>query len=125
VKDLFSQEPDAPTPLNSAGPPAQGYRNASGDFDLKRELRRKIKSRSNLSQPAFAEEGPMATPGGNEDNATDRYFGAFSIESKRHIWDLLQKHPQFGQKGNMRMGRIHNNTKDVIGGITKTSDRYY
>ena len=115
MKDFFSQEPDTATPLNSSGPPAQGYRNAAGIFDLRRELERKKKSRGDLSQPAFT-----------EDDAIDRYFGSFSIESKRHVWDLLEKHPKFGKKENgMQMNRIENNTKDVIGGITKTSTDYY
>ena len=106
-----SAAPDTPTPLNSEG----GYRNAAGSFDLKRELRRKVKSRAALDQPAFT-----------EDDAITRYYGDFSIESKRHVWDLLQKHPRFGKKENgIQLNRTYNNTKDVIGGVTKTSDQYY
>lgn len=100
---LSSNTPDAPTPLNSAGQPSQGYRNAAGDFDLKRELRRKIKSRKDLAQPAYT-----------EDDSQSRYFGSFSIESKRHVWDLLKKHPEFGQKSNVKINRVGNNTREVL-----------
>ena len=122
MEEFLNQKPDAATPLNSVG----GRDNAAGDFDLKRELRRKIKSRKDLSQPKFAESGPNATPGGGENNATDRYFGAFSISAKRDVFDLLANHPKFDQKGNLRMNRIQNNTKDVMpNDSVKTSTRYY
>jgi hypothetical protein len=117
---------DAPTPISSAGVPTQGYKNASGDFDLKKELRRKIKSRKDLNRmknesepmrdnttPEY-QEGPMNTGGSQTDNATDRYFGSFSIESKRNVMDLLDTHPTFGDKGKMRMGRVGNNTREVM-----------
>ena len=118
---------DAPTPISSAGTPTQGYGNATGEFDLKKELRRKIKSRKDLSQPASKvkndaedrsqpqfQEGPLATGGTQQDNATDRYFGSFSIEAKRNVFDLLQNHPEFQRKGKMNMGRVGNNTKEVM-----------
>lgn len=109
------QTPDTPTPINSAGQPSQPYGNAAGNFDLKRELRRKIKSRKDLAQPAFT-----------EDDAQQRYFGSFSIESKRHIWDLLAKHPRFDKRPDgIQLNRIDNNTQDVINGVVKTNDRYY
>ena len=117
---------DAPTPISSAGVPTQGYKNASGDFDLKKELRRKIKSRKDLNRmknesepmrdntaPEY-QEGPMNTGGSQTNNATDRYFGSFSIESKRNVMDLLDTHPTFGDKGKMRMGRVGNNTREVM-----------
>jgi len=105
VKDLFEgqQPPDAPNPLSSAGSPRQPYSNASGDFNLNKSLKRKVKSREDLDQPAYG-----------EDDATDRYFGSFSIESHRHVWDLLDKHPKFGQQGKMRMNRVGNNTRSVL-----------
>jgi len=118
---------DAPTPISSAGVPTQGYGNATGDFDLSRELRRKIKSRKDLSQPASKakdaledrsqpqyQEGPLATGGSQQDNATSRYFGNFSIEAKRNVFDLLKNHPEFDQKSNVRMNRIGNNTREVM-----------
>jgi hypothetical protein len=122
-----SQTPDAPTPISSAGTPTQKYGNASGEFDLEKHLKRKIKSRKDLSQPALKttdkledrsqpqyQEGPLATGGSQEDNATDRYFGSFSIESKRHVWDLLSKHPEFDEKGPVRLNRVNNNTREVL-----------
>jgi hypothetical protein len=117
---------DAPTPISSAGVPTQGYGNAAGDFDFKKELRRKVKSRKDLNRmkneqepmrdgtaPEY-QEGPMSTGGSQTDNATDRYFGSFSIESKRNVMDLLDTHPTFGDKGKMRMGRVGNNTREVM-----------
>jgi hypothetical protein len=122
-----TQTPDTPTPINSAGVPTQGHSNAAGDFDVVKELRRKVKSRKDLSQPAMKvknrledvsqpqyQEGPLATAGSQQDNATDRYFGSFSIESKRNVWDLLDKHPKFDQQGNVRMNRIGNNTRKIL-----------
>jgi hypothetical protein len=99
-----SQVPDTPTPINSAGTPTQPYGNAAGEFNLKNKYgSRKVKSRKDSDQPAFS-----------EDDATKRYFGDFSIEAKRHVWDLLQQHPQFGDKGPMRMNRVGNNTREVM-----------
>jgi hypothetical protein len=117
---------DAPTPISSAGAPTQGYGNASGEFDLKKELRRKVKSRKDLDQPKRGEvpmrdntapeyqEGPMSTGGSQTDNANDRYFGSFSIESKRNVWDLLDKHPKFDEKSGLRLNRVRNNTREVL-----------
>jgi hypothetical protein len=117
---------DAPTPISSAGLPTQGYGNASGEFDLKKVLRRKAKSRKDLnrmknepepmrdgSAPEY-QEGPMSTGGTQTDNATDRYFGSFSIESKRNVWDLLDKHPKFDEKPGLRLNRVGNNTREVM-----------
>ena len=126
--------PDTPTPISSAGTPTQKYGNASGEFNLEKSLKRKIKSRKDLSQPAGKtqnkledrsqpqyQEGPLSTGGSQEDDATSRYFGSFSIEAKRNVMDLLQNHPEFQRKGKMNMGRIDNNTRDVMpGDPTKT-----
>lgn len=119
---------DAATPINSSG----GYGNATGDFNLKRKQpqERKVKSRKDLGQPQkkpgndlpnmtvpdpdYAEDGPMKTPGGEQDNASDRYFGAFSIEAKRNVQDLLKTHPLFGEENKMRMMRLKNNTREVL-----------
>jgi hypothetical protein len=105
MKELFSsQVPDAPTPISSAGAPTQPYGNAAGEFNLKNKYgSRKVKSRKDSNQPTFS-----------EDDATKRYFGDFSIEAKRHVWDLLQQHPQFGNKGPMRLNRVGNNTREVL-----------
>ena len=123
---LSSNTPDAPTPISSAGAPTQGYRNAAGDFNLNKSLKRKVKSRKDLDQPKDGEdpmrdgtdpqyqEGPLATGGTQTDNATDRYFGSFSIESKRNVWDLLDKHPQFGKGDSVRLNRVNNNTREVL-----------
>jgi len=100
MKDFFdAQKPDTPTPLNSEGE----YKNAAGSFSLKRSLERKTPSRKDLDQPHFS-----------EDDAIKRYYGDFSIQSKRHVRDLLKKHPLFGDEGNMRMNRIDNNTREVL-----------
>jgi hypothetical protein len=121
-----SKTQDAATPLNSAGTPTQPYSNAAGDFNLKRELRRKVKSRRDLDQPKGGEEpmrdgtdpkyqeGPLATGGTQKDNATDRWFGSFSLEAKRNVFDLLKNHPEFDKKGPVRMNRVKNNTRDVM-----------
>lgn len=104
TEEFFSSNtPDAPTPLSSSGEPEQKYRNAAGDFDLSRSLERKPKSRKDLDQPKFT-----------EDDATKRYYGDFSIEAKRNVMDLLSTHPKFGVKGNMRMNRVENNTREVM-----------
>ena len=126
MKELFdsSNVPDAPTPISSAGNPTQSYRNAAGEFNLNKELRRKVKSRRDLDQPKDGEEpmrdgtdpqyqeGPLATGGSQTDDATQRYFGSFSVEAKRNVFDLLKNHPEYGQKGNVRMNRVGNNTRD-------------
>ena len=126
--DLFSSNiQDAPTPINSAGNPTQSYRNAAGDFNLNNKYgSRKVKSRDNLDQPKEGEEpmrdntasayqeGPLNTGGSQNDNASDRYFGSFSVEAKRNVMDLLSNHPEFDKKGNVRMNRIQNNTKEVM-----------
>lgn len=122
-----SQAPDTPTPINSAGVPTQSYRNAAGEFNLKNTWgSRKVKSRRDLDQPKEGEEpmrngtlpqyqeGPLATGGSEQDDATSRYFGSFSIEAKRNVFDLLKNHPQFDQNGKMRMGRVENNTREVM-----------
>ena len=121
---LSSNVPDAPTPISSAGNPTQSYRNAAGEFNLNKELRRKVKSRRDLDQPQKGEEpmrdgtaaeyieGPLNTGGTETDDATQRYFGSFSVEAKRNVFDLLKNHPEFARKGNMNMGRVGNNTRD-------------
>lgn len=128
MKELFeSNVPDAPTPISSAGAPTQKYRNASGEFNLDKSLVRKPKSRKDLDQPKRDEktpmrdntapeyqEGPLNTGGSQTDNATDRYFGSFSIEAKRNVFDLLKTHPEFEEKQKVRMGRIGNNTREVM-----------
>ena len=97
MKELFdsSNVPDAPTPISSAGNPTQAYRNAAGEFNLNKELRRKVKSRRDLDQPKDGKEpmrdgtaaeyieGPLNTGGSETDDATQRYFGSFSVEAKR------------------------------------------
>lgn len=100
MEELFQQNlPDAATPLNSTG----GVKNAAGDFDLVRKLERKKKSRKDLDQPKFT-----------EDDAIKRYYGDFSLESKRHVWDLLDKHPLFSDGPKVRMNRVGNNTREVL-----------
>ena len=59
-------------------------------------------------------EGPLNTGGTETDDATQRYFGSFSIEAKRHVWDLLKQHPEFGDKGPLRLNRVGNNTREVL-----------
>ena len=125
-KSASSNVPDAPTPISSAGSPTQPYRNAAGGFDLHRSLKRKDKSRKDLDQPAGDiepkrngtlpqyQEGPLATGGSEQDDSTKRYFGDFSIESKRNARDLLKTHPMFDRKGNTQMNRIQNNTREVL-----------
>lgn len=127
MDELFSGPQDAATPINSAGTPTQPYSNASGDFNLKNKYgSRKVKSRKDLDQPKDGEEpmrdgtapeyieGPLNTGGTETDDASQRYFGSFSIEAKRNVWDLLKQHPEFGQKGNVRMNRVGNNTREVL-----------
>ena len=128
MDELFSsQVPDTPTPINSAGTPTQSYRNAAGEFDLKNKYgSRKVKSRKDSDQPKDGEEpmrdntapeyieGPLNTGGTETDDATQRYFGSFSIEAKRNVFDLLKNHPEFARKGNVNMGRVENNTREVM-----------
>jgi hypothetical protein len=112
-RQLERTTPDLASPLNSLGE----FGNASGVFNLRRSLRRKIRSRRDLSQPRrenFGEQTPLSTGTGEDSNAVDRYFGSFSIESKRHVWDLLNKHPKFGDQGKVRLNRIQNNTTEVL-----------
>lgn len=124
---LSSNIQDAATPLNSAGTPTQPYRNAAGDFDLKNKYGfRKVKSRKDLDQPKDGEEpmrdssapeyieGPLNTGGTETDDANQRYFGSFSIEAKRNVFDLLKNHPEFARKGNVNLGRVENNTREVM-----------
>jgi hypothetical protein len=126
---LSSNVQDAATPINSAGTPTQPYRNAAGDFDLKNKYgSRKVKSRKDLDQPKDGEEpmrdntapeyieGPLNTGGTETDDSTQRYFGSFSIEAKRNVMDLLKTHPMFAKKGDMNMGRVENNTREVMPG---------
>ncbi len=128
MDELFSsQVPDTPTPINSAGTPTQSYRNAAGEFNLKNKYgSRKVKSRGDSDQPKDGEEpmrdntapeyieGPLNTGGTETDDATQRYFGSFSIEAKRNVFDLLKNHPEFDQQGKVRMNRVQNNTREVM-----------
>ena len=127
MEEFLSGIQDAATPLNSAGTPTQSYRNAAGEFNLKNKYgSRKVKSRKDLDQPKDGEEpmrdgtapeyieGPLNTGGTETDDATQRYFGSFSIEAKRNVFDLLKNHPEFAKKGNMNMGRVENNTREVM-----------
>jgi hypothetical protein len=120
--------PDLPTPISSQG----GYGNAMGAFHLDRSLQRKVKSRKDLSQPKPKPERVSTDRDGEEntdeempffeglgdyrtdDDAMSRYYGAFSVESKRHVWDLLKKHPEFGSESGVRLNRIRNNTTEVL-----------
>jgi hypothetical protein len=127
MDEFFSGVQDAATPLNSAGTPTQPYSNAAGEFDLKNKYgSRKVKSRRDLDQPKDGEEpmrdgtlpkyneGPLATGGDEKDDATKRYFGDFSIESKRNVMDLLKTHPMYDEKSNVRLNRVQNNTREVM-----------
>jgi hypothetical protein len=127
MDEFFSGVQDAATPLNSAGTPTQPYSNAAGEFDLKNKYgSRKVKSRKDLDQPKDGEEpmrdgtlpkyneGPLATGGDEKDDATKRYFGDFSIESKRNVMDLLKTHPMYDEKSSVRMNRVQNNTREVM-----------
>ena len=122
--DIESGIPDTPTPINSAGTPTQSYRNAAGDFNLHKSLKRKPLSRKDLDQPKDGEvpmrdntaaeyiEGPLNTGGTETDDATQRYFGSFSMEAKRNVMDLLKTHPMYAKKGSVNLGRVENNTRD-------------
>jgi hypothetical protein len=128
MQELFSNNvPDTPTPISSAGTPTQPYSNAAGDFNFKNRYgSRKVKSRRDLDQPKDGEEpmrdgtaaeyieGPLNTGGSQTDDATQRYFGSFSVEAKRNVFDLLKNHPEFARKGPMNMGRVGNNTREVM-----------
>jgi hypothetical protein len=129
MDEFFSGVQDAATPINSAGTPTQPYSNAAGEFDLNNKYgSRKVKSRRDLDQPKDGEEpmrdgtaaeyieGPLNTGGTETDDATQRYFGSFSVEAKRNVFDLLKNHPEFARKGNMNMGRVGNNTREVMPG---------
>ena len=59
-------------------------------------------------------EGPLNTGGTETDDATQRYFGSFSIEAKRNVWDLLKQHPEFGDNKGLRLNRVENNTREVM-----------
>lgn len=102
---LFKNPPDLPSPINSSG----GFSNGSGRFPLSRKLQRKPNS-----PPRHRETHKSETFSSVSENSVDRYFGSFSVESERHVWDLLKKHPEFGDKGSLRLNRIRNNTKDVL-----------
>jgi hypothetical protein len=127
MDEFFSGVQDAATPINSAGTPTQPYSNAAGEFNLKNKYgSRKVKSRKDLDQPKDGEEpmrdgtlpkyneGPLATGGDEKDDATKRYFGDFSIESKRNVMDLLKTHPMYDEKSNVRLNRVQNNTREVM-----------
>jgi hypothetical protein len=127
MDEFFSGVQDAATPINSAGTPTQPYSNAAGEFDLNNKYgTRKVKSRKDLDQPKEGEEpmrdntapeyieGPLNTGGTETDDATQRYFGSFSIEAKRNVFDLLKNHPEFARKGNVNLGRVENNTREVM-----------
>ena len=106
MKELFHNPPDLPTPLNSQG----GFSVGSGGFKVQRKLKRK------KSGPVY-QGAPLHKSGSSSsvsENATDRYLGSFSIESKRHVWDLLTKHPKFGDSGSLRLNRVRNNTSEVL-----------
>lgn len=105
--------PDLATPISSQG----GYGNAMGPFNLDRSLQRKVRSRKDLSQPKKLEgkgEDKDESETYGEDDSITRYYGDFSIESKRHVRDLLKKHPEFGDDGIIRKNRIRNNTTEVL-----------
>jgi len=112
-KSASSNVPDTATPLNSAGTPSQAYGNAAGGFDLNTKLGpRKVKSRKDSDQPKGS---PLAVESKDQDDdATKRYFGDFSIEAKRNVQDLLKTHPMFDKKSNVRMNRVGNNTREVL-----------
>lgn len=128
MDDFFSSGvQDAATPLNSAGTPTQPYSNAAGDFNLKNKYgSRKVKSRKDLDQPKEGsepmrdgtlpryDEGPLSTGGNSHDDSTKRYFGDFSIEAKRNVMDLLKTHPMYAKRRSVNIGRVENNTREVM-----------
>lgn len=65
------------------------------------------------TDPQFL-EGPLNTGGTEKDDATQRYFGSFSIEAKRNVMDLLKNHPMFDENSNVRLNRVQNNTREVM-----------
>jgi hypothetical protein len=107
MKDLFSSNPDVPSPINSNG----GRGNASGGFDLKANLERKVTSNVRKGSGVDKQKPSCHT---DAPSSIDRYYGSFSLESKRHVWDLLGKHPKFGNKGPTRTNRIDDNTREVL-----------
>ena len=111
---LSSNTPDAPTPISSAGHPTQGYKNAAGDFNLHKSLKRKVKDRVGDKVSGKPELPDVSQPSFGEDGSISRYFGSFSVEAKRNVFDLLKNHPEFGKKGNVRMNRVGNNTREVM-----------
>jgi hypothetical protein len=112
-KFASSNIPDTATPLNSAGTPSQAYGNAAGGFDLKNKYGpRKVKSRKDSDQPKGSP--PSVESKEQDDDATKRYFGDFSIEAKRNVQDLLKTHPMFDEKSNVRLNRVQNNTREVL-----------
>jgi hypothetical protein len=116
MDEFFSGVQDAATPINSAGVPTQPNSNASGEFDLENKYgSRKVKSRKDLDQPKYG-EGPLNTGGSSNDDAIKRYFGDFSVESKRNVMDLLKNHPEFDRKGPVNLNRVGNNTREVMPG---------
>lgn len=107
MRDIDSDIPDLAGPLNSHG----GHGNGAGRFQLDRSLQRKVRSRGDLSQPRGRTQ---VNPDNEMTNANERYFGSFSLASKRHVWDLLKKHPLFGDGPLVRKNRIRNNTTEVM-----------
>ena len=108
MKDLFSSVPDNATPINSNG----GRGNASGGFNISRKLSRKPANRQKRKSPPLDKSPDLYDSG--DTGSMDRNFGSFSLESKRHVWDLLNKHPKFGSKDKVQMNRIENNTREVL-----------
>lgn len=116
MKDLFSSQPDLPSPINSSG----GNKTASGSFNISQSLQRKRRSNlgsaSNVTPSQGAGRKRVDQYGPETTDSMDRYFGTFSLESKRHVWDLLDKHPQFDKTGGgkSRLNRTINNTREVL-----------
>jgi hypothetical protein len=123
---MSNNTPDTPTPISSAGTPTQPYSNAAGEFNLKKDLSRKIKSRRDLNKqsretpdlpdmtdPKYIED-PLNTGGTQTDNAIDRWYGSFSIEAKRNVFDLLKNHPEFDKRNGLQLNRVGNNTRNVL-----------
>jgi len=105
MDSLFQNPSDLPTPLNSRG----GNSTGSGTFSIRRKLKRKENGTQELPQ-----EPTKRGSSNPSENSVDRYFGSFSLESKRHVWDLLKKHPEYGDEGGLRLNRIRNNTSEVL-----------
>lgn len=66
-----------------------------------------------MTDPKY-DEGPLNTGGTQTDNATDRYFGSFSISAMRNVRDLLKNHPEFNKRGDLQLNRVGNNTREVL-----------